>query len=166
MNKEKITEALRKVCRKVYDNSHSAPDWYERQQEAEHILRTIDDVYPFNEYIREHDDPDNELNDMGYLEEMCACGGDWGNPMFVLQRAFYGYRYSRFAKDGREREPFNPNDEYFTFNGYGNLVSVSDYDWGHYWASILDEDGYIEAAKKEGHLDEIAEALGIEDEGE
>ena len=165
MNKEEITEALREVCRQVRDNSHSAPDWYERQQEAERILRAVNEAYSFNEHAREYGDPDSVLEDMEYLEEMCSCGGDWANPIYVLQRAFHGYRYSRFANDGREREPFNPNDEYFTFNGYGNLVSVSKHDWAHYWASAVDEDNYIDAAEDEGRLGEIAEALGGEYDG-
>ena len=164
MNKEKIIDALRAVCRDARDTKHETPDWYERIENTERVLRAVDNAYSFNEYVREHGDPDDALEDMGYLEELCACGGDWGNPVYVLQRAFYGYRYSRFAADGRERESFNPNDEYFTFNGYGNLVSVCEYDWGHYWASILDEESYVNAAEDEGHLEEIAEALEIEEE--
>lgn len=165
MNKQKIVDALHEACQAATDTKHE-PNWYERMEEAERILRAVDGVYPFDAYTREHSDPDNALEDMGYLEELCACGGDWGNPVYVLQRAFYGHRYNRFAADGRECEPFNPNDEYFTFNGYGNLVSVSKYDWGHYWASTIDEEGYINAAEDDGRLDAIAEALGIEDEDE
>lgn len=164
MNKGKIIDALRAVCKDAYDTKHETPDWYERMENAERVLRAVDEAYSFNEYVREHGDPDDALEDMGYLEELCACGGDWGNPVYVLQRAFYGYRYSRFANEpDHRREEFNPNDEYFTFNGYGNLVSVCKYDWGHYWASVLDEESYINAAEDEGCLEAVAEALGIED---
>ena len=165
MNKEKITDVLREVCRAAVNNDHSTSDWYEKLKAAEDTLRAVDEAYSFNEYTREHGDPDNTLEDMGYLEELCAGGGDWGNPLYVLQRAFYGYRYSRFANEpGHKNEEFNPNDEYFTLNGYGNLVSVCEFDWGHYWGSMIDEESYIDAAENEGHLEEIAEALGIEEE--
>lgn len=35
-------------------------------------------------------------------------------PSYIANRIFYG--------------DFNPNDEYFTFNGYGNLVSFDSFD--------------------------------------
>lgn len=167
MNKQKIIDALREACKAATDTKHETPNWYERMEEAERILHAVDEAYSFNEYTCEHGDPDYALEDMEYLDELAECGGDWGKPSYVLARAFYGHRYSRFANEpDHKAEEFNPNDEYFTFNGYGNLVSVNRFDWGHYWASILDEDGYINAAEDEGHLEAIAEALGIEDEDE
>ena len=166
MNKQKIIDTLHEVCQAATDTKHE-PNWYERMEEAERILRAVDEEYSFNEYTREHGDPDDSLEDMGYLDELAECGGDWGKPSYVLARAFYGHRYSRFANEpDHKAEEFNPNDEYFTFNGYGNLVSVNRFDWEHYWASILDEEGYINAAEDEGHLGAIAEALGIGDEDE
>lgn len=166
MNKQKIIDTLHEACQAATDTKHE-PNWYERMKEAERILHAVDKEYSFNEYTREHGDPDYALEDMEYLDELAECGGDWGKPSFVLARAFYGHRYSRFANEPDYKEgEFNPNDEYFTFNGYGNLVSVNRLDWGHYWASILDEEGYINAAEDEGHLGSIAEALGIGDEDE
>lgn len=166
MNKQKIIDALHEACQAATDTKHE-PNWHERMENAERILHAVDEAYSFNEYTCEHGDPDNALEDMEYLDELAECGGDWGKPSYVLARAFYGHRYSRFANEPANRvEGFNPNDEYFTFNGYGNLVSVSKYDWGHYWASTIDEEGYINAAEDEGHLEAIAEALGIEDEDE
>lgn len=45
----------------------------------------------------------------------------------VLRRAFYGYDEATYHTDShgeREYGPFNPNRDYFRFNGYGNLVSA------------------------------------------
>lgn len=164
MNKQKIIDALHEACQAATDTKHE-PNWYERMENAERILHAVDEAYSFNEYTREHSDPDNALEDMEYLDELAECGGDWGKPSYVLARAFYGHRYSRFANEpDHKAEEFNPNDEYFTFNGYGNLVSVCKFDWGHYWASMIDEEGYINAAEDEGCLEAIVEALGIENE--
>ena len=51
-------------------------------------------------------------------------------PEEILQRAFYGYDET-YTKDG-QREPFNPNRNYFYFNGYGNLVSIDEKDYSSY----------------------------------
>ena len=54
-------------------------------------------------------------------------------PEEILQRAFYGYD-EPINKD-EEHLPFNPNRNYFYFNGYGNLVSVDKVDY----SDFLDE---------------------------
>lgn len=167
MNTDKITKALCEICKAATNNDHSAPDWFEKLKDAENTLKAVDDILSFNEYERECGNPDNTLEDMEYLDELAQCGGDWSKPSYILMRAFYGHRYSRFANEPKHKnEEFNPNDEYFTFNGYGNLISVNEFDWAHYWASILDEGAYIEYAEQEGHLEEIAEVLDIETEDE
>lgn len=73
-------------------------------------------------------------------------------PLEAITRAFYGYRWLRFERD--EYEAFNPNDEYFTFNGYGNLVSISEYDYEVYMKSEIDETDFIEWCVEQGYLDE------------
>ena len=48
-------------------------------------------------------------------------------PSEILRRAFYGYDSETYATDSsgnREYGAFNPNRDYFTYNGYGNLVSA------------------------------------------
>ena len=168
MNTDKIKMALKNATKDVCLNPSetAAPNWYETYEEADRTLREVDKAYPFNEFVREHGDPDDELFEMEFLEELTQGGGDWSDPIFVLQRAFYGYDYNPFDTKGEHREAFNPNREYFTFNGYGNLVSVREEDAMRYWASILDEDAYIDAAADEGKLEEIAAALGIDAEDE
>lgn len=49
-------------------------------------------------------------------------------PLELLNRAFYGYdadTYTTDAHGDRVYGAFNPNREYFTFNGYGNLISTN-----------------------------------------
>lgn len=84
----------------------------------------------FNECIEELDSYNGYLGDNRYyamdeLDEFYN-GVD---PSEILNRAFYGYDSETYITDGsgnREYGAFNPNREYFTYNGYGNLVS-SDY---------------------------------------
>ena len=61
----------------------------------------------------------DELNDLYSGQE----------PPEILFRAFYGFDADTWMTDSsgnKEYGAFNPNREYFYFNGYGNLVS-SDY---------------------------------------
>ena len=51
-------------------------------------------------------------------------------PDEIIRRAFYGYD-EPYTKD-EQREPFNPNRDYFYFNGYGNLVSIDKKDYSDY----------------------------------
>ena len=51
-------------------------------------------------------------------------------PEEVLRRAFYGY--DEPVNKNEERLPFNPNREYFYFNGYGNLVSTDEVNYSDY----------------------------------
>ena len=69
-----------------------------------------------------------ELNDLYSGQE----------PQEILFRAFYGFDADSWHTDSSGNkiyEAFNPNRDYFYFNGYGNLVS-SDY---KYYSDKLDE---------------------------
>ena len=52
------------------------------------------------------------------------------DPEKILHRAFYGY--DEPINKNEQRQPFNPNREYFYFNGYGNLVSIDEKDYSDY----------------------------------
>lgn len=169
MNSEKITKALAKAMADARATHETHGDgWFEIREQANATLEAVDAAYSFNEFLREHGNPDDTLEEMEFLDELAECGGDWAKPSYILARAFYGYRYNPYYVDdgSMEREAFNPNDQFFTFNGYGNLMSVNVLDRWQYWASIIDECDYLEAAENEGYLEEVAKALGIEDEGE
>ena len=166
MNTDKVYKALREACKNAMDTE--SENWVDTSFKAAEMLEAVDEAYSFNEYIREHGNSDDALEYMEYLDELAECGGDWAKPTYILARAFYGCRYNPFYRDdgSMRREEFNPNDEYFAFNVYGNLVSVSERDKYRYFASVIDEADYIAKAEEEGRLDAIAEALGIEDEDE
>ena len=84
----------------------------------------------FNDCIEELDGYNGYLGDDRYysMDEL----NDHFNgqdPIDILYRAFYGHDDDNWITDehGRkEHREFNPNREYFYYNGYGNLVS-SDY---------------------------------------
>lgn len=76
----------------------------------------VRDVASYNGHLSEY-----EGFDMESLPELM---GD--DVLNVLKRAYYG--------------DFRPYDDYFTFNGYGNLVSYSEYE---YYAELEDHDTEI-----------------------
>lgn len=90
----------------------------------------------FNDCIEELDAWNGYLGDDRYysMDELDELYSGL-NPIDILQRAYFGYDAEAYTtnNDGsREYGPFNPNREYFTFNGYGNLVSADSKDYsGH-----------------------------------
>ena len=84
----------------------------------------------FNQCIEELDDYNGYLGDERYypmneLDELYI----GTEPSEILNRAFFGYdedTYSMNSNGSIEHGQFNPNREFFRYNGYGNLVS-SDY---------------------------------------
>lgn len=111
----------------------------------------------FNDCIEELDGWDGYLGDDRYysMDELndLYCDQD---PQEILFRAFYGYDEDSYTTDGsgnREHGPFNPNRDYFRFNGYGNLVSA---DYKDYYAQ-LDEYAVEHMAEYRDHIDSIDE---------
>ena len=84
----------------------------------------------FNTAIEELDGYNGYLNDNRYysMDEL----NDFYSgtePLELLQRAYFGRDDDTWTTDSsgnKTYSEFNPNREYFTYNGYGNLVS-SDY---------------------------------------
>lgn len=111
----------------------------------------------FNDCIEELDSYDGYLGDDRYysMDELndLYSGQD---PQEILFRAFYGYDEDSYTTDShgeREYRPFNPNRDYFRFNGYGNLVSA---DYKDYSAQ-LDEYAVERMAEYRSHIDSIDE---------
>lgn len=85
-----------------------------------------------------------ELNDLYSGEE----------PQEILLRAFYGFDADSWHTDNSGNkiyEAFNPNRDYFYFNGYGNLVS-SDY---KDYSDKLDEYAIEEMSENRSDIDSI-----------
>lgn len=83
------------------------------------------------------------------------------SPLEAVTRTFYGGRYKW------DDEPFNPNDEYFYINAYGNYYSVNEYDKLDYLQSCI---GYMKEEfiewLKDNHEDDYNEYFGEEEEDE
>ena len=135
-------------------------------------------------YFDEHEDIYNEV-----AEELDAYNGYLGNgylgddryysmdelddlyngtePSEILARALYGYdeeTYNTDASGNREYGPFNPNREYFRYNGYGNLVSADYKDYSglldHYIIeSMLENRDYIDTIDNDTELSELFDEL-------
>lgn len=90
------------------------------EQDEELFNSTIEELDGYNGYLG--DDrcySMDELNDFFYSSK----------PIEILNRAYYGRDNDTWTTDSSGNKTygeFNPNRDYFYFNGYGNLVS-SDY---------------------------------------
>lgn len=84
----------------------------------------------FNDCMEELDSYNGYLGDGRYYEmEMLNEFYHGCDPIEILQRAYFGRDDDTWTTDSSGNKiyaEFNPNRDYFTFNGYGNLVS-SDY---------------------------------------
>ena len=98
-----------------------------------------------NEYLMETN-PDVALFSMYELNEMLP-----QNPEDAFSLGLYAYGWWNHEKYKRE---FNTGDDYFTYDGYAHLVSVSEYDRQRYLQSEIDEPYFIEWCKEQGYIDE------------
>ena len=80
----------------------------------------MEDLDSYNGYLG-----DDRYYEMESLDEFY----NGTNPLELLQRAYFGRDDDNWTKDASGNKTygeFNPNRDYFYYNGYGNLVS-SDY---------------------------------------
>ncbi|MBR2388236.1 MAG: hypothetical protein IKB02_05655 [Clostridia bacterium] len=109
----------------------------------------------FNDCIIQLDDyngylNDDRYNDMELLNEIYS----GTEPLEILRRAFFGHDEDNFHTDshgGKEYAEFNPNRDYFKFNGYGNLVSTDYPDYSEY----IDKYAIEEMSEKRRWIDAI-----------
>lgn len=111
----------------------------------------------FNYYKENEEDFNNDIEEM---DNWSGClGNDRIEPMYmldefyqgtevteILRRAFFGYD-DAYGKS-EQSTTFNPNRDYFYFNGYGNLVSTDERDYSDY----LDVDHVQDIIGNECHL--------------
>ena len=100
-----------------------------------------------NEYCYQVNDCDREIFTMDMIDEVFE-GQEAG---YILNRAFYGN--------------FNPNHDYFRFDGYGNLESFYDFDIDAYIYSDEIANWIVENGDSLG-FDEIEEILNEDEEEE
>jgi hypothetical protein len=126
----------------------------------------------FNDCIEELDSWNGYLGDDRYYEmdelSELFCDTD---PVELLNRAFFGHDNETWTTDSRgnrEYGPFNPNRSYFTFNGYGNLVSANYKDYSdhlceYFVDSLAENVQHIYAVEDNAELSELIAALTEED---
>ena len=117
---------------------------------ADIIAYFNDNEEDFNKCIEELDQYNGYLGDDRYydMEEL----DEFYNgvePSEILRRAFYGYDESYGIESS-----FNPNRDYFTYNGYGNLIS-SDY---KDYSDKIDEYAIKEMLENRQYIDSIEES--------
>ena len=105
----------------------------------------------FNDCIEELDGYNGYLNDDRYypMEELESFYSN-KNPIELLNRAYFGYDLENWHIDSHGDKvygSFNPNREYFTYNGYGNLVSADYKDYSAYLDNYFVE--ALEDARKD-----------------
>ena len=98
----------------------------------------------FNSCIEELDGYNGFLGDNRYypMEELNELYRDT-EPLEMLYRVFYGRDDDTWTTDahgGRSYGEFNPNRDYFYYNGYGNLVSSDYKDYSAYLDHYTIED--------------------------
>ena len=129
----------------------------------------------FNDCMEELDSYNGYLGDDRYYEmEMLNEFYSGQEPIEILYRAFYGRdddTWTTDSSDNKTYEEFNPNREYFYFNGYGNLVSSNYKDYtgklDHYFIESLSENRqYIYSIENDDELKEMFDELEEENENE
>lgn len=127
----------------------------------------------FNECIEELDSWNGYLGDDRYysMDELNEFFCDV-KPIDILQRAYFGRDDDTWTTDSRGEKTygeFNPNRDYFYFNGYGNLVSSDYKDYTHkldnYFVEALAENRqYISAFDYNDELCELFDELEANEE--
>lgn len=109
----------------------------------------------FNDCMEELDSYNGYLNDDRYfsmdeLDELY----NGTEPSELLRRAFFGYDEETYTTDrdgNKTYGAFNPNREYFRYNGYGNLVSADYKDY----TEQLDEYAVESMNENRNYIDSI-----------
>ena len=90
------------------------------------------------EYLQKNDS-DNAPFEMDMLGEI------WNDPLEAVTRTFYGGRH------GFNNDSFNPNDNYFRVNAYGNGESIPYLD--DYLKDMIDEESFYNWCIDEGYFE-------------
>lgn len=123
-----------------------------KEQKIRNILTEIDEaavISAWNEFCYNTSRYDDEIIDAYRMEELMQ---ESKEPLTWVNRFFFGH------DDYDENGSANPNRNYFTFNGYGNIISF-DYIYNQY----KDEFSYIDDADLINYMIENSDALGIDE---
>lgn len=140
---------------------------------AEEVIADIIEYFEnnediFNDCMEELDSYNGYLDDDRYfsmdeLDELY----NGTEPSELLRRAFFGYDEETYTTDrdgNKTYGAFNPNREYFRYNGYGNLVSADYKDYSgqldKYAIEAMDENrSYIDSIDNDEELTALFDEL-------
>lgn len=138
MNGTRTAEEIREAIKAYFENNE------------EDFIEVIEDLDNYNGYLG-----DNRYYNMDELDELLT----GLTPSEVLARTYYGGDDDTKDANGTRGE-FNPNREYFYYNGYGNLCSTDYKDNYNYY---LDDNFINEVIDNAGNLysipDEVQELI-------
>lgn len=104
------------------------------KEDEELFADVVEELDSWNSFLG-----DDRWEDMAELDEAL----EEKSATYILNRAFYGYDADTWHTNSygeKEHGSFNPNRDYFRFNGYGNLVSSDYKDYSdHLNDSIIEE---------------------------
>lgn len=122
----------------------------------------------FNDCMEELDSYNGYLNDDRYysMDELDELHNGI-EPSELLRRAFFGYDEETYTTDrygNKTYGAFNPNRDYFRYNGYGNLVSADYKDYSayidHYAIETMNENrDYIDSIDDNEELSALFDEL-------
>ena len=118
----------------------------------------MEDLDSYNGYLG-----DDRYYSMDELDEFYTCTA----PSEILFRAYYGYDEEIYTTDSSGNKTygeFNPNREYFRYNGYGNLVSADYKDYSgqldNYAIEAMSENrNYIDSIENDDTLADLFDEL-------
>ena len=122
----------------------------------------------FNSCMEELDSYNGYLGDDRYYEmEMLNDLYYGAEPLEILRRAYFGRDDDTWTTDSRGDRTygeFNPNREFFYYNGYGNLVSSDYKDYtghlGKYAVEAMSENrAYIDSINDDDELSALFDEL-------
>ena len=100
----------------------------------------------WNDYCMESQHYDDEIMD---AYEMKEWANNYDDKIGLLNRFFFG------SDEGREGTSANPNRDYFTFNGYGNIISFN-----YIYNEYTDEFYFMDAEALANYIVDNEEAFG------
>lgn len=133
-------------------------------EENEEIFNScIEELDSYNGYLN-----DNRYYEMEYLNEFYSNT----EPIELLQRAYFGRDDDTYTTDSSGNKTygeFNPNRDYFYYNGYGNLVSSDYKDYtgylDEYVVEAMSENRYyIDSIENDEELSKLFDELEMDGE--
>ena len=100
----------------------------------------------YGQEFLEENDPDSAPRAMSEIEENFSVSD-------ALMSAFFGYDFTPNNFKDKNEDKFNPNQDYFALNGYGNFISIDNRFLDSYLNENIDEDSFIEWLDDKGYFD-------------